>query len=74
MVAIAELIPTSSPFMLTRAPPELRVDRRVGLDGIEHRVLVLRVTACGDPGVQCAVVEVVTVPSSPSGDPMATTS
>ena len=74
-VAIAELTPTSSPFMLTNAPPELP-----GL--IAASVWMASSTVfwfCTSPPAatgrfSALMMPVVTVPSSPSGEPIATTS
>ena len=72
---MAELTPTSSPFMLTSAPPELP-----GL--IAASVWMASSTVfwfCASPPAatgrfSALMMPVVTVPSSPSGEPIATTS
>ena len=51
-----------------------RVDRRVGLDGVEHGVLVEVSPPAATGRFNALTIPVVTVPSGPSGDPMATTS
>ena len=72
--AMAEFTPTSSPFMFTNAPPELP-----GL--IAASVWIAFITECwpvlSSPVVtgrsRALMMPVVTVPCSPSGEPMATT-
>ena len=67
---ICELMPTSSPWVLTSAPPELPlVDRRVGLE----EVLVAAVAAAAVARPFALTIPIVTVWPMPSGLPTAST-
>src|SRR5271163_5029625 len=56
-----------------RAPGVTGVDRGVGLDGVEHGVLVARLTVVDTGRLSALTMPVVTVPSRPSGEPTAIT-
>ncbi len=72
---MAELIPTSSPFMFTSAPPELPGLIAASVWIASSTVFWLRRSPPAATGRFSALtMPTVTVPSSPSGEPIATTS
>ena len=74
IVAIAEFTPTSSPAMFTSAPPELPGLIAASVWMASCTVFWLLASPLAATGrLSALTMPVVTVPSSPSGDPMATT-
>ena len=72
---MAELTPTSSPFMLTSAPPELPGLIAASVWMASSTVFWLPASPAVDTGrLSALTMPVVTVPSRPSGEPIATTS
>ena len=74
-VAMAELTPTSSPFMLTSAPPELPGLIAASVWMASSTVFWFPASPPAATGrFSALMMPVVTVPSRPSGEPIATTS
>ena len=74
--AMAELMPTSSPFMFTRAPPELPglIAASVWMASMTDAWLVEELSPEALTGrFRALMMPEVTVPARPRGEPMATT-